>query len=83
MDTLISSWFLRSAVLLAFLLPGCSSGKGEQAARTVPVVTAQAELQTVPLQINAVGNVEAYNSVQIKPLVGGEWKESIFGRDRT
>jgi multidrug efflux system membrane fusion protein len=39
-----------------------------------------AEQQTVPLQIRTIGNVEAYNSVQVKTLVGGE-VEGVYFRE--
>lgn len=59
-------------LILLLLLAGCSSAKGKQTARTVPIVAENAQLKNVPLQIKAIGNVEAYNSVQIKVLAGGE-----------
>lgn len=66
------------AVFLFF--SGCSSGKAKQTARVVPVVAEKAVLQNVPLQIKAIGNVEPYNSVQIKAQVGGE-VEGVYFRE--
>ena len=52
---------------------GCSSGKAKQAPqRVVPVKTGEVTRQNVPVQINAIGNVEAYNTVSVKAQVGGE-----------
>jgi membrane fusion protein, multidrug efflux system len=36
-----------------------------------PVHTARAELKAAPLDINVVGNVEAYSTIGVKSLVGG------------
>ncbi len=38
----------------------------------MPVVVATVEQKTVPVQVRAIGNVEAYSTVSIKPLVSGE-----------
>jgi multidrug efflux system membrane fusion protein len=67
-----------SLVLVLLFFSGCSSGKAKQAARVVPVVAEKAEVQNVPLQIKAIGNVEPYNSVQVKALVGGEVQGVYF-----
>ena len=39
-----------------------------------------ADQKNIPLQIKTIGNVEAYNSVQIKALVGGE-VEGVYFRE--
>jgi multidrug efflux system membrane fusion protein len=46
----------------------------------VPVVTGMADQRNIPLQLKAIGNVEAYNTVTIKPLVGGE-VEGVYFRE--
>lgn len=59
--------------LAAALVTGSSCSKAKQAPpRTVPVVVQTSETRDVPLQIKAIGNVEAYNAVSIKAMVGGE-----------
>jgi len=66
---------LRSALLvfLVVIICACSNSKAKQAAqRVVPVKIGDVIQQNIPLQINAIGNVEAYNTVSIKALVGGE-----------
>jgi len=67
------------ALLIAalFLLPACSKAK-QQAPRVVPVLAETADRKTVPLQLKAIGNVEAYSSVAIKSLVGGEIASVYF-----
>lgn len=71
----------RSAVLVAFLgvLLGCHGGEpakttGEDQRRkiVVPVTVSEAVEKTVPVQLRAVGNVEAYATVAIKAQVPGE-----------
>jgi multidrug efflux system membrane fusion protein len=58
--------------LIAFL-DACSDGKAKQPPqRVVPVRTAVVTQQNVPLQIMAIGNVEANNTVSVKAMVGGE-----------
>jgi len=60
----------------ALLITGCSS-KGQQkgasgAGPAIPVSVANVNAMDVPLQIRAIGNVEAFSTVQIKALVGGQ-----------
>ncbi|HEX6853436.1 MAG TPA: efflux RND transporter periplasmic adaptor subunit [Candidatus Polarisedimenticolaceae bacterium] len=53
---------------------GCSGG-GTAAARAVapvPVVTGTVETRDVPVEVVAIGNAEAVESVAIQPRVGGE-----------
>jgi multidrug efflux system membrane fusion protein len=62
------------ALTLLIVFPAaCSSGKAKQAPqRVVPVKAGGVVQQDVPVQLGAIGNVEAYNTVSIKALVGGE-----------
>jgi len=59
---------------LFLIISACSNdGKAKQAAqRVVPVKIGDVIQQSIPVQINAIGNVEAYNTVSVKALVGGE-----------
>ena len=63
-------------ILMSFLVVftgACSDGKAKQATqRVVPVKIGDVIQQNVPLQIDAIGNVEAYNTVSVKALVDGE-----------
>jgi multidrug efflux system membrane fusion protein len=44
----------------------------------VPVVAGQVEKKDLPLQVKAIGNVEAYNTVSVKSQVSGEISEVHF-----
>ena len=63
------SWLM--IVVLAGL---CSCGKktAAPAPPPVPVTTAQAVTKTMPLAVEAMGSVEAYNSLEIIPRVAGQ-----------
>src|ERR1019366_3059118 len=43
-----------------------------------PVVVASVEQRDIPLQINAIGNVEAYQTVQIRSQVNGQIQKIFF-----
>jgi multidrug efflux system membrane fusion protein len=64
-------------LLSLIVLPACSKAK-QPPPRAVPVVAVPAEQKDVPLQIKAIGNVEASNTVAVKTLVGGEIAEVYF-----
>jgi multidrug efflux system membrane fusion protein len=67
------SGFLAVMMLVVVFLAGCSDGKAKQVPqRVVPVKIGDVTRQDVPVQINAIGNVEAYNTVSVKAQVGGE-----------
>ncbi|MHC1751956.1 efflux RND transporter periplasmic adaptor subunit [Humidesulfovibrio sp.] len=61
------------ACLLVAALAGCSkaNGKDPKAKSAVPVQAVEAKTMTVPVLVQAVGNVEAFASVSIKPQVSG------------
>jgi multidrug efflux system membrane fusion protein len=44
----------------------------------VPVRVATVEQRDVPLQLHAVGNVEAYSTVEVRPQVDGELEQTYF-----
>jgi multidrug efflux system membrane fusion protein len=61
--------------ILILLLTGCSSEKAavaQQQAPAAPVLVSKAMLKSVPIEIQSVGNAEAYSSVSVKSQVGGE-----------
>ena len=75
------SFFLSSVLLLA---PGCKNG-GHLADATAstgrppaPVVVASVEQRDIPIQIKAIGNVEAYQTVQIRSQVNGQIQKIFF-----
>jgi multidrug efflux system membrane fusion protein len=61
--------------LVVLLLALCACGKGEdkpaKGAQPISVTVAEAKTANVPVLVLAVGNVEAYASVIIKPQVSG------------
>lgn len=65
---------LAMAVAASIALAGCADKKQQQkpVAASVPVTVAVAQQKDMPLQINAIGTVEAYNTVGIKSQVNGE-----------
>jgi multidrug efflux system membrane fusion protein len=75
---------LLAAALLASLLPlaGCSSKPAEsQGMRMdfrVPVTVAKAVTKTVPVQVEVIGNVEAYSNVSVRTQIAGEIERAYF-----
>ena len=66
---------------VALLAAGCGKQEvdaGPAKARPVPVVVAKATQKTVPVQMDAIGNVEAYKTVSIKPQVSGPLMKVYF-----
>ena len=62
-----------SWLIMAALAGLCSCGKKATAPPPpVPVATAQAVTKTMPLAVEAMGSVEAYNSLEIIPRVSGQ-----------
>jgi multidrug efflux system membrane fusion protein len=73
----------QTIALLLICLPLASCARvsvkaNDAAPEGVPVRTALATLQDVPLEVSAVGNVEAINSVEVKPRIAGEVKQVAF-----
>lgn len=70
---------LAALALVGAVVPfaGCSDRaggdqNGTAASPAVPVGVATVEQKTVPLQVNAVGTVQAYTTVGVKPQVAGQ-----------
>jgi len=56
------------------LLAGCAKGPNPSASSgppPAPVRVATAEAKTLPIEIHAIGNVEAYNTISVKSQIGG------------
>lgn len=68
------------ALLLAIGLSSCAQQEVQatKAAPASPVTVAKVELQTVPVEVVAIGSVEAYSTVDIKTMVSGELKKIHF-----
>lgn len=76
---------LGAASLSVLLLAGCSEKTAESTPSqadmmhmVVPVVVAKASQRNMPMQITAIGNVEAYTTVTIRSLVDGEIQKAYF-----
>lgn len=55
------------------VLSACSEKKAQPiSAPPVPVTLAEVVEKTVPLEVRAIGNVEAYSTVSVKALIAGE-----------
>ena len=59
---------------------GGGSGKGGRrgAGGDVPVTVAKASMRDVPVEIQVIGNVEAYSTITVKALVGGQVTNVYF-----
>lgn len=80
---------LRSSILFfpltaVLFLSGCGSKEQAQPAGgsggrpPAPVVVASVEQRDIPVQIKAIGNVEAYQTVQIRSQVNGQIQKIFF-----
>jgi multidrug efflux system membrane fusion protein len=61
--------------ILALFIAGCSDNKAapvSRQAQAAPVFVSKAILKPVPIEVQAVGNVEAYSTVVVKAQIGGE-----------
>jgi multidrug efflux system membrane fusion protein len=56
----------------------CSGEKQKPAPPPVPVLVAQVQQKDVPVELKAIGNVEAYQTVGIKARVGGQITQVNF-----
>jgi multidrug efflux system membrane fusion protein len=64
-----------SFLAVASLLCNCSPGgrpPSTQPAKGVPVTTGSAVQKDIPIQVRAIGTVEAYSTVAVKTMVGGQ-----------
>ena len=64
---------LTTVLCLALLMAGCTQQVKKAATQPpVPVTVATVVSRDLPVQVKAIGNVEAYKTVQIKSLVEGQ-----------
>lgn len=83
-----SLYKLTATISLAALIgtAACSPSGNKTAGRAMPgspVAVASAEQKDVPLEISAVGRVEAISTVSVKAQVGGEVKAVYFKEGQT
>ncbi len=73
---------LISILALASFLPSCARNSDADAPRkggeTVPVLAATVTREDVPVNLLAIGSVEPYRSVSVRPRVGGELTRVLF-----
>jgi len=63
---------LVAALLMILVAHGCAGKKSTGPPPPVPVRVGDVRRLPVPLEIAAIGHVEAYSTVSVKPRVGGE-----------
>ncbi len=64
-----------------FSLSGCNNGRAQAGAAPrppAPVVVAMSEQRDIPVQVQAIGNVEAFQMVQIRSQVNGQVERILF-----
>src|SRR5258708_1515279 len=70
------------AVVAALLaLASCRQSSSANAATKrppVPVTVATVTQRTIPIQVRTIGNVEAYSTISVKALIGGELTKVHF-----
>jgi len=59
-------------LLLAVFSSACSEKSGKPVPASIPVIVSTVTQKAVPVQIRAIGNVQAYSTVTVKAKVGGE-----------
>ena len=77
---------LRSLILLllpgVLVLSGCNTNVQPPSSTggrpPVPVIAASVEQRDIPVQINAIGNVEAYQTVMVRSQVNGQIQKVLF-----
>ncbi|HLM80099.1 MAG TPA: efflux RND transporter periplasmic adaptor subunit [Terriglobales bacterium] len=80
----LPSLILCCPLAAAFALSGCGNNGQIQPPRSAggpppaPVVVASVEQRDIPVQISAIGNVEAYQTVQIRSQVNGQIQRVLF-----
>jgi len=72
MSTKMKNWLAAWACAGTLLLSGCADKPKAAGRDALPVVVASVEQKTVPLQLRAIGNVEALSNVAIKAQISGE-----------
>jgi multidrug efflux system membrane fusion protein len=81
------AWLLLAviSILMCSLLQGCTTAQSARAARkgdmrggAVPVTVTKVVQKDVPVDVQVVGNVEAYLTVTVKSQVNGEITQAFF-----
>ena len=67
-----------TGMLVSLFLTGCSTRTQSAQPPVIPVMAGKAELREMPVQVESVGNVLAYNSAVILPQVTGRVQQLHF-----
>ena len=73
-----AAWALGAALLLAACSDNAAASKTRVQLPPVPVTLGQAVEKTIPVQLTAVGNAQAFTSVGIKSQINGQLVEVRF-----
>jgi membrane fusion protein, multidrug efflux system len=65
-------------IAMAFLMNACPAKKDEKKAPPVPVAVALAVKKTIPVQIEAIGTVEAFEAISLKSQITGQIRKILF-----
>ena len=66
---------------LLLILAACGEEKRQESPKArppVPILAAAATTRTVPVQLEAIGNVEAYSTISVKAQVTGQLVKAFF-----
>jgi multidrug efflux system membrane fusion protein len=78
----LSTGCLSLILAIPLFLSACSNGYTKSSQKSnqpaVPVKVATAVQKDVPVQLRAIGNVEAYSTVEVKPQIDGELARVYF-----
>jgi multidrug efflux system membrane fusion protein len=65
-------------LMVSLQIISCSDRKQKPPAPPVPILVATVAEKTVPVELKAIGNVEAYSTVSIKARIGGQLVQVNF-----
>ena len=71
---------LASLLVWAGCSPKAAKSEGMAMEFRVPITVAKATVENVPVQVEAIGNVEAYSNVSVRTLVAGEIQRAYFNQ---
>ena len=76
------AWCVGALLASLLMLGGCASkpvkSEGMKMEFRVPVTVAKATVKSVPVQVEAIGNVEAYSNVSVRTQMAGEIERAYF-----
>ena len=73
-----AAWALATVLALAACSDNAAAGKGRAQPPPVPVTVGDVVEKTIPVQLTAVGNAQAYTTVGIKSQINGQLVEVRF-----